>query len=150
MRKKETVLFEDEGSKKIMLQLLLIFCMSIIHRLDINCAVTCGCSTQTTMIFSHPKRTSAWCCRVPSGILVLLGINFNMPAQTRSLTTSFFLLSPPCMLSTLFQTHSMPAVLLLFVNCVMPSLSLLPCITKRKTSLPVDDCLCQCNYFTAV
>lgn len=118
--KARTILFEDEGNKKIMLQLFLIFCMSIIHRLDINCAVTCGCSTQTTMLFPHPKGTSAWCYSVPSGALVLLDISFNMSALTRSLTTSFFLLSPPCMLSTLFQMHSVPATLLLFVNSVMP------------------------------
>lgn len=112
--KAETVLFEDEaGDKKIMLQLFLMFRMSIIYRLDINCAVTCGCSTRSTMLFSHPKRTSAWCCRVPSGTLVLLDISFNMSALTRSLTSSFFLLHPPCMLSTLFQMHSVPAVLLL-------------------------------------
>lgn len=135
-----------------MLQLFLMVCMSIIHRLDINCAVTCGCSTRSTMLFSHPKRTSAWCCRVPSGTLVLLDISFNMSALTRSLTSSFFLLHPPCMLSTLFQMHSVPAVLLLFVNCAMPSVSLLPCITKRKKSLAMYDSVyvCVCNYFTAV
>lgn len=52
----EMILPEDEAdNKKIMLQPFLMFCMSIIHRLDINCGVTCGCSTQSICNF-HIQR----------------------------------------------------------------------------------------------
>lgn len=83
---------------------------------------------------------------VPSGTLCLLDIDLNVWALTWSLTASFSLLHPPCMFSTLFQMFSVPAVLLLFVNCVIPSVSLLACIIKRKQSLATYDCVFMCAW----
>lgn len=142
--KAETVLFDQEGNEKIML-LFLIFCMSIFHRLDIYCAVTCGCSAQTTMLFSHPKRT-----------LVLQGPKWDFGSAGHQLqhvcTDKVPHHLPFSTVSSLHVVHTISnlfrasclTLLLVFVNCVMPSVSLLSCITKRKNSLAMYDCLCVC------
>lgn len=66
------------------------------------------------MLFVHPDRSSAWCCTVTWGTLALLDIGLGMSALTWSLAASSTLLHPPSMLTTLFQTHSVPAVLHFF------------------------------------
>lgn len=126
------------------------FSVCPLSRLDINCVESPVDAPHEELRYFHIQRGhAAWCCTVPSGTLSLLDIGLNMSALIGSLTASSSLLHPPCMLSTLFQMHSVPAVLLLFANCVIPSVSLLPCISKRKQSLAMCDSvfMCACAIF---
>lgn len=104
------------------------FSVCPLFKLAINCAVSpvdapheqlCYLHTQTGHLHaaaqSHVAHWNCW-----------LGLS----ALTWSL-----LFHPFCMVSAQFQTHSVPAVLSFFVNCIMPSASLLLCITKRKRFL---------------
>lgn len=126
--KSESIFSESEGgNEEIILQLSFILCMPIIQA-GINCAESPVDAPHEQLCYLHPQtghlRAAAqshvahWLC--------WLGLS----ALTWSL-----LLHPFCMLSAQFQTHSVPAVLSFFVNCVMPSVSLLLCITRRKRFL---------------